>query len=191
MRAAICALVITVGLPASSVADVSAVAEEPATKLEAFMAQDGAVVIRGSSRVGGVRGEPGCVVAVESKEVKIVGSGERALGITVEVRRLDGRDPGRTSYVDFEELPSLLSGLEYMGRLERSASSLDQLEADYRTKGGLAVTLYNTSSGMKAVVASGVVGRATATLEFVDFLRLRQLLQSAYDALNVIQGEGK
>jgi hypothetical protein len=191
MRAVICALVMSAGLPASSLADVPADAEEPATKLEAFMAQEGVVVIRGSSRVGGVRGEPGCLVAVESREVRNASSGERAFGITVEVRRLDGRDPGRVSYVDLEEMPSLLGGLEYMGRLERSAIALDQLEADYRTKGGLTVTVYYTSGGLKGAVTSGVVGRATATLEFVDFLRFRQLLQSAYDALNAIQGEGK
>ncbi len=191
MKAAICAMVIGVGLPASSVAQGCVEAEEPPTKLEAFMAQDGAVVIRGSSRVGAVRGEPGSLVTVASKEVTNAGTGERAHGIAVEVRKLDRREPDRISYVDFDEIPPLLSGLEYIARVDKSATSLDQFEAEYRTKGGLVVAMYNTSGGMKAAVSTGLVATATAELEFADLLRFRQILQSAYDGLKAIRGSEK
>ena len=187
MKVAICTMIIGIGLPASSVAQRCVEVVEPPTKLEAFLATDGAVVIRGSSRVGAVRGEPGSLVAVASKEFTNVRTGARAHGITVEVRKADRREPGGIAYVDFDEMASLLSGLEYLGKVDKSSTSLDQFEADYRTKGGLVVAMYNTSAGPKAAVSSGIGGAATAELEYGDFVRFRELLQSAYASLRSIR----
>jgi hypothetical protein len=191
MRAAICVLAIGVGLPASLAAQPVVEAVAPPTKLETLLALDGVVVIRGSSRVGAVRGEPGFLVTVANKEFTNASTGDRAHGITVEVKKVDRRDPDRTSYVDFEEVPSLLTGLEYMAKLDKSATSLDRFEADYRTKGGLLVTVYTTNDVMKAAVTSGLGGTATVDLEFGEFQQFRQLLQSAYDSLKVIRGTEK
>lgn len=190
MRAAICGIVIGLGLvPASGAADVAE--EGPPTRLEALLARSGAVVIRGSSRVGAVRGEPGSLVAVASKEFTNASSGERAYGLTVEVRRADHREPDRLSYVDLDEIPALLGGLELMSKLEKSVTTLDQFEADYRTKGGLVVTVYNASGGMKAAVSTGVPGPAAAELEFGEFQRFRQLLQTAYEGLRALGGNDR
>ena len=183
MKVAIWTMIIGIGLPASSVAQVCVEVVKPPTKLEAFMATDGAVVIRGSSRVGAVRGEPGALVAVASKEFTNVRTGERAHGITVEVRKAKGREPGGITYVDFDEMASFLSGLEYLVKVDKSSTSLDQVEAGYRTKGGLIVAMYNTSAGLKAAVSSGIGGTATAELEYGNFVRFRELLQSAYARL--------
>jgi hypothetical protein len=181
MKAAICTIVIVIGLPASSVAQACIEVAEPPTKLEAFMATDGAVIVHGSSRVGAVRGEPTSLVVIVSKEITKVSTGESARGIAVEVKKLQRReaDRDRVSYVDHDEIPALLAGLEYLAKVDKASTPLDQLEASYRTKGGFVVAMHNTSDGMKAAVSSGI-GGTVAELEFGHFLLLRRLLESAY-----------
>ena len=186
----ICAVAIGIGAPESVKAQEAVALPEPPTKLEAFMVRAGVVMLCGSSRFGTVRGEPGSLIAVAGKELTNTGSGERALGVAIEVRKLEGRDPDRVSYVDLDELPSLLGGLAYMAKVDRTATSLDHFEAHYLTRGGLLVSLYNTSTGMKSTVSSGLGAAATTSeLDYGEFQRLRQLLQSAYDSLRALQGE--
>ncbi len=190
MRPAIgAALVGALLLPASASAQVPPPeCLSPRSRLEALAVLQGAVVIRGSARIGAVRGESGAFVFVTAKEFTNAGTGERVHGIGVELRPPDHAAPPRPSYVDLDEIPALLSGLERLRALQRSATALDELEADYRTRGGLVVTMFDTAVGPKATVACGCGGGST-DLELSDFLRFRQLLLSAFDRLKSIRGE--
>ncbi len=188
MRSAICALAACVFLPAWLEAQVCGEGVPPLTRLEAFMGQQGAPMVHGSSRAGAVRGDGASFVAVAIREITNASSGERALGVTIDVKKAEA---DRRSYVDLEELPALLSGLEGIAKVDRSFTTLDQLETYYRTKGGLVITVYNTHTGMKAAVSTGVTAVVTTELEFAEFLRLRQLLQGAYDSLKAVRGEEK
>jgi hypothetical protein len=184
MKVAIYTMIIGMGLPASSVAQGCVETVEPPTKLEAFMATEGAVVIRGSSRVGVVRGEPGSLVAVASQELTNARSAERVYGITVEVRKIGDPEQNQIAYVDFDEMPSLLGGLEYLAKVDKSATSLDQFTAEYRV-------VSTTSGSTKVAVSTGAPGAATAVLEFGVFQEFRQLVQTAYDSLKAISGREK
>jgi hypothetical protein len=136
--------------------------------------------------VGAVGAARGALITVASRELTDVETGERALGVAVEVRTSEGRDPDRISYVDLDEIPPLLAALDYMARVQWTATTLDRFEARYLTKGGLLVSVFDVGSGMRGAVSSGVAGSATTELEFGEFQRLRQLLQLAYDALRAL-----
>jgi hypothetical protein len=58
---------------------------EPKTKLEAFIAKTGTVIIRGFSEIGSMQGLYGSSVAVDSMEFTDVtgGKNEKAYGITI------------------------------------------------------------------------------------------------------------
>jgi hypothetical protein len=159
---------------------------EPPTKIEALMAKQGTLIVYGSSRIGAVRAVTGALITVASRELTDVGTGERALGVAIEVRTSAGRDPDRVSYVDLDEIPPLLDALDYMGRVQRTETTLDRFEARYLTRGGLLVSVFDTGHGMEAAVSSGVAGNGTTEIEFGEFQRLRQLLQLGYDALSAL-----
>jgi hypothetical protein len=184
---ALFAAAVTVGLPCAGAAQQPVLVPiEPPTKLEAFMAKQGALVLHGSSRVGAVRATRGALITVASRELTDVETGERALGVAVEVRTSEGRDPDRVSYVDLDEIPPLLAALDYMARIQPTATTLDRFEARYLTKGGLLVSVFDVGGGLRGAVSSGVTGDATTELEFGEFQRLRQLLQLGYDALRAL-----
>src|SRR5262245_66332199 len=58
----------------------------PKTKLERFVAQDGAVIIRGFSSIGKIKGNYGGRVEGEAKEFVNVATDKKERGVTVEVK---------------------------------------------------------------------------------------------------------
>jgi hypothetical protein len=186
-------VLLTLLLPALSGAQLPPEPDKPKTKLEAFVAQDGVVVIRGFSKIGEIRGQFGSSVVVESKEFTNAASGKREHGITVQVKEAGRLERDHTSYVDFDEIPSLIKGLEYIGKVDKSSTTLDQFQADYRTKGDLVVSTFNDASGSKVSVAvsSGVIGRTNAYLALADLARIRELVQTAYSSLEKLRASSK
>ena len=166
--------------------------EKPKTKLEAFVAQDGAVIVQGFSKIGEVKGQYSTSVVVESKELTNASSGKKEHGITFEVRETrPERD--HTSYVDYDEIPSLIKGLEYIAKVDKSATPFDNFQADYRTRGDLQISTYSTDGGAKiaAAVSSGTIGRTRAFLTLRDLDSLRTFVETARAGLEKSRGAAK
>lgn len=188
MQLKVGSLLLCLGVPALLPAQEATEPEKSKTKLESFVAQDGVVVIRGFSKVGEIRGQYGSSVEVESKEFTNAATGKREHGISVAVKESGRLERSHTSYVDFDEIPSLIKGLEYIGKVDKSSTPLDQFQADYRTKGDLVVSTFNDSAGKVSVaVSSGVIGKTTAYLPIADLERLRELVQTAHTALEKLR----
>jgi hypothetical protein len=161
---------------------------EPRTKLEAFQAMKGVVIIKGYSRIGVAAGLDGTSIEVETRELRDAASSSREYGITIEVR--EAGNPGRRSlsYVDYEELDPLLKGLEYLSKIDSSVTQLTRFEADYRTRGEL---LFSVSSGRGGVitmaVSSGAFRRAISLFRLEDLKVIRGLIIEAKNQLDAIQ----
>lgn len=90
------------------------------TKLEKFVAQDGVVIVRGFSAVGIVRAKFGGSIAVESKEYTNVAHGKKEYGITIEVKEVSRIERTHTSHIDYDEIDSLIKGLDYIAKIDLS-----------------------------------------------------------------------
>jgi hypothetical protein len=164
---------------------------KPKTRLEAFVAQDGVVIVRGFSKAGAVKGGLGTSVKVELKEFANASTGKKEYGITVEVGSPGARG-SHTSYIDQDEIGSLLKGIAYIAKLDKSVTSLESFQADYRTRGDLRLSTYSNSNGQtEAAVASGLYGGTTAYLSLADLEQLRTILQSASESLDKLRGPTK
>lgn len=164
-------------------------APTPKTKLEAFEAQSGAVVIRGFSKIGELRGIFGGAVTVESKEFMNATTAKREFGVTLEVKETSRLERNNTSYVDYDEIPSLLRGIDYIAKVDKSITKLDNFQADYRTKDDLRVSTFSMGSGeVMAAVTSGTIGATSVRLKIADLGKLRELIASALARLDAIKG---
>jgi hypothetical protein len=161
---------------------------EPRTKLEAFQARTGVVIIKGFSRIGLASGLDGTSIEIENREFRDVGSNSREYGITVEVR--EGGNNGRRnlSYIDYDEIDPLLKGLEYLSKIDNSVTQLNRFEADYRTRGDLLVAA-SSSRGVVVTLAisSGVFRKATSLFRLEDLKVIRGLIIEAKNQLDAIQ----
>ena len=110
MRSLISLACLALAVPALAQSEQATDPSKMKTKLEAFVAQDGAVIVQGFSKIGEAKGQYGASVTVESKEFTNASTGNKEYGITVQVQEKGRLEREHTSYVDMEEIPSLVKG---------------------------------------------------------------------------------
>lgn len=153
---------------------------KPATKLEVFQAKTGTVVIRGYTTIGKVSGMG--TVTVDAREFKDGSNpnAPRATGVSVTVKESGRLERESTSYVDADEVDSLLRGIDYISKITKEVTNLEMFEAEYRTKGDLRITVFNDpNGGLSLAISSGQVGRTSAYLRMTQVDAFRSLIIAA------------
>jgi hypothetical protein len=113
----------------------------PATKLEAFDTNIEVVILKGSTEVGAITADAGSV-AVKCREVTDTSNGHKEQGIVLEISaRGQSRDQ---LLIDYDEIPALVNAIDYITRLEVSATPLTSFDAAYTTKGGFRIAALGT-----------------------------------------------
>jgi hypothetical protein len=153
------------------------------TKLESFEAQTGSVFIKCWTDVGAV----GAVV-VDCRELIDASTGKKEYGLLVEVGVDSARFGGKTrAFVDFDEIDSLLKGLDYISKVDSSISKLKSFEATYQTRGGLRITVFNNESGKRQVAVSASSHGSPCFFPIEKLPNFKDLIESGRSRLLSIQ----
>lgn len=170
--------------PIACLAQEAESSSKPATKLEAFQANTGFVVVRGYTTVGTIRGLGGNV-SVDAREFRDAGNPTRSVtGISVSVKETARLERENTSFIDAEEIESLLKGIDYISKATKDITSLENFEAEYRTKGDFRIVVFNNSSGqLQLAISSGRIGKTSAYLKIEQLTELRNVIVAAKDKL--------
>ena len=156
---------------------------EPRTRLEALQLRTGAVIVRGSQRIGIVRGQG--QVEVAALEVIDTSNNLKARGVSLTVE--EGGERGRevTAFVDYDELDGLIKGFESMSRLDRVETPLPNFESSYRTSGDLVISVFSTRGGVtRCVVSAGEFVPTRVVLPAEGAETLRSLFTAAKNRLD-------
>ena len=160
--------------------------EQPKTKLEAFAAETGAVIIKGYTDIGKVAGMG--AVEVDCREFTNAQSGLKSYGMVINVKEYGRLERENNSFIDFDEIPSLISGIDYISKINKDVTKLQNFEATYTTKGDFAITVFNNAKGeISIAVKSGRIGRASAYLTMQQIDQLRSLIVSAKEKIESIR----
>lgn len=151
-----------------------------ATKIEVFQAKTGIVLVRGYSTVRTLSSSGGSVV-VDAREYRdAANAGSRVTGVSFTVKETLRLERENTSFVDADEIDSLIRGIDYVAKATREVTKLDSFEAEYRTKGDFRIIVFNNSSGeLRAAVSSGRIGKTQVFLRLADLEELRQAIIQA------------
>jgi hypothetical protein len=149
----------------------------PATLLEGFRAPLGAVVTIGHETLGEVKG-----ISVGVRELRD-STGSHVRGAVVEVTPEKGA--AQLSYVDIDELPLLLRGLDQLLAVTTNPTQFRNFEVHYATKGELEIT--GSSSRSRGIVFSIEAGRPMKALRDDltpgELQQLRVLVEAASQRL--------
>lgn len=156
----------------------------PATKLEAFSARTGIVIVKGFSTIGVVNGMGR--VSIDVREFRDASNPKSVqYGVSFEVKESGRLERQNTSFIDEEEIDSLIRGLDYISKIERNVTTLGNFEAQYRTKGDLSMTVFSGTNGeVSFAVSSGRIGKTSAFLKLADAEKIRSLLNEAKAAIS-------
>jgi hypothetical protein len=144
----------------------------PATKLEGFKPAAGAVVTLGYSELGSVSG-----VAVDVREMR-ESSGDTVRGLLVNVTESQYRN--ERSFVDADEIPELLRGLDALLEVKANPTKFKNFEVRYTTRGELELTAFNNAQGsIRYAVKAGRTLKAQRFLDADDMRKLRGMVQAA------------
>lgn len=158
---------------------------EPRTRLEALQLKTGTVIVRGSQRVGTVRGQAQGRVEVAALEVIDTGGNLRARGLSLTIEEVGERAREVVAFIDYDELAGLIEGLESMSRLDRGESQLTNFEVSYRTRGDLVVSVFSTRNGIVRCIVSGwALVPAAVTFPAEEVGNLRALIAAAKNRLD-------
>jgi hypothetical protein len=156
---------------------------EPQTKVEIFQARTGAVVIKNYSEIGSITGLGG-TVTVTGYEFMDAQTGRKEYGIGIEAKESGRLGRENRSYVDYDEISSLIAGIDYISRIDGSQSKLKNFEAHYKTKGELDVTVFSGQGRIQTAVSVGRISSVSVFLELEVFQKFRQLIVDAKTALD-------
>lgn len=152
------------GPPAAPPTTTSA-ALPPATKMEAFVPAAGTVYTFGYNELGVVG-----AISVDAREIRDV-RGTSVRGLVVDISQGDYRR--EKAFIDADEIPELLKGIDALLDVRSNPTSFEQFEVHYKTRGGLDFTAFNMKGG--AVSYSALAGRTTTARASVDEKGLRSL----------------
>lgn len=159
---------------------------EPLTKLEALDTQVGAVIIKNYTFIGSVSGLGG-VTMVTSYEFVDAQTGRKDYGIGVEIRESTRGERGAGTYVDYDEIDALLRAVDYISKIDKSAT-LENFEAQYRTRGALTVATFIRPNGtLQAEVAIGLFRRAVITISLGKLADFRKMIADAKATIDKIK----
>jgi hypothetical protein len=190
---AVCSALLTLSSLAS--AQIVTIGPPPAkTRLEALELQEGVTIVQGRSFIGAVNGLSHGRIVVIAREMTSMATGTRESGVTVSVTESAVRGKDRdaevrdnTSYIDHEELPGLIRGLEQLWRLDRTSTRLDQFGGEYRTKGYFRVSVRGVVGDVRLSVSSGLTEPVTTSFQITDLNKIRDLFVDALAELDALK----
>jgi hypothetical protein len=144
------------------------------------------VLIKNYSEIGSLYGLGG-TAKVTSWEFTDAQTGKKQQGISVEVKEHDRLEREERAFIDYDEIDSLLAGIDYISRVSPDSLKLKRYEAVYRTKGSLAITFFNDTEGLQVAVSAGQFGPASAYFKPDKFEGFRKMIVDAKAALDAIR----
>lgn len=161
---------------------------EPATKVEAFLAKKGQLIIRDYYRIGMI-----VDIALESGYVKFDGlvitvPGEvkgiiKGLRITVTQKGKYQKD--NCSFLDIEELESLSSAIQFMSSLSQKweTEQKEYTEVEFSTKGYFSTGFFQEGLTQKFFVDSGDIINATCFIPKTELPNMKKIIDDALKLL--------
>jgi hypothetical protein len=184
MEIAIAALLTSSGLVNAQITNNFQIT--PLTKLESFETNTEVVVFKATSEVGAISADTG-QVAVKSKEITDTSTGHKEQGISVDITPR-GQDRA-TLLIDYDEMASLANAIDYISKLDVTATPLTSFDAAYTTKGGFRIAALGTrrTGAIQFGVRDARTGSTPVTFSREDMTRLSSLINQAKGLLDSIR----
>jgi len=152
----------------------------PKTEIENFEAQTGTVIVKGLGEIGSMTTSAG-VISIRCKESIDENSGlkEYGIGVALASNQLHG-----FLVVDYDELDSLIRGLDFLGKITYDATTMPSFDATFSTKSGLLIAAHSESRQGTIQDYLQFAGTSRIPLTSVQFAQFQSLISQAKTSLD-------
>lgn len=157
----------------------------PKTEIENFEMQPGTVIVKGLGETGSITTSAG-VISVRCKESSDESSSRKEYGISVVLAsdQLHG-----FLVVDYDELDSLISGLDYLGKITYDVTALPSFDATFTTKSGLRIAAHSERRQGTIQIFLQFAGAPRIPLSSVQFGQFQNLIGQAKASLDALKNK--
>ena len=157
---------------------------KPLTDLEMFQDIYGATLLKGFTDLPRIRGIGGSL-QIAVVDFRNMSNNTRVKGVSAEITVGERTGDKTRSFIEYAELEALIKGVMYISKVDRSATSLQNLEAVYTTKGEFSISNFFTYQGEPRVaVTVGRLEPKTLILDQTGQATLLAQLQQAKSTLD-------
>ena len=161
---------------------------EPRTELGAFESRTGIVIVKSTDDIGSVTNATGNV-SIKCRESLDTSSGLKQQGLAITITGKDQQT--ETALIDYDELDSLLSALDYLTTVNWSVTTLGSFDAVYMSRDGLRASVYGNQRRLNDLGISLQINRAVKVrISFTadQLVQFRAFIQQAKAKLDVLRG---
>lgn len=159
----------------------------PATKLEKVQSIKGSIIVKGYNEASSLYGKYSGTVTVTIYEFNNKKSNVKTHGLNIEVKTTDKYSNTASSFIDFEEISSLIKGLDYLEGIKSNPTKFEHYEAVYLTNGGLKITHFNTKKGILVAIQVGRYSSKSVYLELSNLLTFKETIKKSYAEIKKIR----
>jgi hypothetical protein len=158
----------------------------PKTRIEAFENQTGIILIKAISDMGTIPGKTG-TVQVQYKESSDPVTNRKEYGLAIKVSSGEQQEDSTT--IDYDEIEPLIGAIDYISRIDYSATTLPTFAATFTTRGDFTVATYTSKrqGTIQAAVQSNRVAKTRVFLSMDQMAQLRTLLASTKNTIDSIR----
>ena len=179
----------------TSTSEVVVAPPPPKTHLQAMAEQKGVLVVGGYTDVGTVQNEAGSSVRITAAQFTNSQTSAKETGLLIFIHQvIDGGSRETKSYIDGDEVDSLLSSLDAMAKLDRTTTTLDDFQARFRTRGDLEITSLDDAGvrivsihGVEISSSSGQESWATTRFPLARLAQIQQYLTTAKQLIDRVK----
>lgn len=164
---------------------------EPSTKLEKIQELKGSILIKGYTDIGFLYGKYGKKLTTTLFQFDDKKSNTQTFGLNVEVETSDKYNKTSSSYIDYNELSSLIKGLEYIEKITSNPTDLQHYEASYSTNGGLKIINFNTADGALVVIQVGKYNEKAIYLKPANLKDFKATISKGLLKIRKLKGKKK
>ena len=159
----------------------------PRTRLGLFEAQTGRVIIEGTAEIGQISGAAGAVSVRCRESLDAAGAGQ-VLGAVIGLKQ--GEHKEDTALIDYDELDSVIQGVDYISKVNYTVTSLAAFDAVYTTRDEFRISAHSSHRQPGTILfflsshGDNPTRLTLAPNQFAQFLSLLQQAKSRLDSLN-------
>ena len=156
----------------------------PRTYFEAYNAVADAPLLKGMSVIGTLNNQINYPVEIRAEALTNLLTSNTVYAVSLRTRL--SATQSEVDYIDYDELDGLIRGIQFVSQSDHSQMPMDNFEAAYRTRSGLAVLKVSNGDKLTIVMKSGdTAGAHNQMASFVldDLGRYLTAAKAKLDAL--------